>query len=81
MMNAITSKSQVTIPKAVRDLLGIGAGSRVDFVMDGNGQIVLRKVEADAAPPVEASRFGRFLGTMKIGMTTDQIMALTRGED
>ena len=34
----ITSKGQLTLPKAVRDALGIGPGDRVDFVRmaDGN---------------------------------------------
>lgn len=34
----ITSKGQLTVPKAVRDALGIGPGDRVDFVRmaDGN---------------------------------------------
>lgn len=34
----ITSKGQLTVPKAVRDALGIGPGDRVDFVQmaDGN---------------------------------------------
>lgn len=34
----ITSKGQLTVPKAVREALGIGPGDRVDFVRmaDGN---------------------------------------------
>lgn len=34
----ITSKGQLTVPKSVRDALGIGPGDRVDFVRmaDGN---------------------------------------------
>lgn len=34
----ITSKGQITLPKAVREALGIGPGDRVDFVQmaDGN---------------------------------------------
>lgn len=34
----ITSKGQLTVPKAVREALGIGPGDRVDFVQmaDGN---------------------------------------------
>jgi len=34
----LTSKGQVTIPKDVRDALGVGPGDRVDFVQmaDGN---------------------------------------------
>jgi AbrB family looped-hinge helix DNA binding protein len=31
MSTTVTAKGQVTIPKAVRDMLGIGPGSQVDF--------------------------------------------------
>ena len=79
-MNAITSKGQVTIPKTIRELLGVGPGSKVDFVMDADGDIVLRKAEDDTQPSREVSRFARLVGTLKCDMTTDEIMALTRGE-
>jgi AbrB family looped-hinge helix DNA binding protein len=34
---SVTSKGQVTIPKRVRQALGITAGSKVEFDLDGNG--------------------------------------------
>lgn len=33
----ITSKGQITIPKEVRDALGVGAGDRVEFVAEEKG--------------------------------------------
>lgn len=33
----VTSKGQVTIPKVVRDALGLEAGDRIDFVDAGKG--------------------------------------------
>jgi AbrB family looped-hinge helix DNA binding protein len=78
-MNAVTAKGQVTIPKPIRDLLGIGPGSKVEFVMDDAGQIVVRKADGPMQAPA-TSRFSRFLGAVKSEMTTDEIMALTRGE-
>jgi AbrB family looped-hinge helix DNA binding protein len=38
----LTSKSQITLPKRVRDELGVGPGDRIDFVRleDGNFAIV-----------------------------------------
>lgn len=80
-MNAITSKGQVTIPKPIRDRLGLQPGSRVDFVLDESGQIILRKAEDDAPRSARSSRISRVVGTLKAGMTTDEIMALVRGED
>lgn len=38
----LTSKGQVTLPKAIRDLLRLGSGDRVDFVVKEDGSVVLR---------------------------------------
>ena len=40
----LTSKGQVTIPKAVRDHLNLDTGARVDFVIEDDGTVVLRPV-------------------------------------
>nr|WP_294545688.1 AbrB/MazE/SpoVT family DNA-binding domain-containing protein [uncultured Rhodopila sp.] len=48
-MSVVTITGQVAIPKAVRDALGIGPGSSVDFVMDPDGRIVLRKAGVPGA--------------------------------
>lgn len=77
MSTTVTSKGQVTIPKAVRDLLGIVPGSKVDFRRNEQGHIEL--VKANGEQP--RSRFARFRGYAKGGMSTDEIMHLTRGED
>lgn len=33
----VTSKGQVTIPKEVRDAMGVGTGDRIEFVASGKG--------------------------------------------
>ena len=43
----MTSKGQLTLPKAIRDLLRLGAGDRVDFVVRDDGTVVLRPATAD----------------------------------
>lgn len=71
----VTEKGQVTIPKQLRDELGIGAGSEVDFERDGDS-IVIRKA---ARGPGRGDRLvARLLGQGDVAMTTDEIMALTR---
>ena len=77
MSMAVTSKGQVTIPKPVRDLLGIEAGTRVEFHRNAQGEIVLDR--ADGKKPL--SRFAKLRGSAKSGMSTDELMALTRGDD
>ena len=35
----LTAKGQVTIPKAIRDYLHPDTGSKIDFVIDENGEV------------------------------------------
>lgn len=41
MESAITSKGQATIPKAVRDHLGVGPGDRVKFFIQPDGSVFI----------------------------------------
>ena len=43
----LTSKGQLTLPKAIRDLLRLGAGDRVDFIVKDDRTVVLRPATAD----------------------------------
>lgn len=40
----ITSKGQVTIPKAVREALSLFAGDRVEFIITENNEAIVRPV-------------------------------------
>ena len=40
----LTSKGQVTIPKAVRERLDLKAGDRIDFIVNDAGEAVIRRV-------------------------------------
>lgn len=74
----VTSKGQVTIPRNIRQKLGIVPQTEVEFVVEGN-TVILRttdKVETKGKRVVEALR-----GRATVRMTTDEIMALTRGEE
>lgn len=73
----VTEKGQVTIPKSLRDELGIGGGSEVSFERDGDA-VVVRKVSDG---PSRGQRLAdRLRGRGDIAMSTDEIMALTRGD-
>lgn len=77
----VTVKGQVTIPKPIRDFLGITPGCEVDFAIEPDGRVVLRRANILPAP---ADRFARLKGRRPPGwngMTTEEIMKLTRGED
>ena len=78
----ITSKSQVTIPKHIREVLNVGPGSEVDFVNE-NGAVRLVALKGEGANGTMGRRLVHHLRSFKRsdGMTSDAIMALTRGED
>jgi AbrB family looped-hinge helix DNA binding protein len=72
----ITSKGQVTIPIEVRQKAGLLPDTEVEFVVRGN-TVIVRKAE-------KTPRRGRRLLTIMRGkaakrLSTDEIMALTRG--
>ena len=75
MSTTVTSKGRITIPKRVRDLLEIGPGSMIDFERGQDGRIVLVKVEK-ARP----NRIARLRGHAGKGLSTAEIMAMTRGD-
>jgi antitoxin PrlF len=77
MATTVTSKGQVTIPKPVRDHLGIVPGSQVEFRRVDDGSIVIQKAETTPPPP---SRLASLRGHAGRGMSTDEIMALLRGD-
>lgn len=72
----VTEKGQVTIPKDIRDALGIGAGTEVEFERRKD-TIVVRK--SDRSPTRGRQLAERLRGRGDVEMTTDEIMALTRG--
>lgn len=41
----VTSKGQVTIPKRIRDELGLSAGTDVEFVLEADGTLQIRPKE------------------------------------
>ena len=73
----VTEKGQITIPKELRDALGIGAGTEVEFERRKDA-IVVRKTKAGAT---RGERLvDRMRGRGDVEMTTDEIMALTRAD-
>ncbi len=76
MATTVTTKGQVTIPKPIRDRLGIEPGNSVDFELAPDGRIFIVKVNGER----RVSRFESLRGCAGAGLSTDEIMALTRGE-
>ena len=74
----ISSKGQVTIPIEIRERLGLLPNTEVRFEVDGNTVRIVREERQSGRGQrlVELMR-----GRATSGMSTDEIMALTRGED
>lgn len=73
----ITSKGQVTIPQDIREQLGLLPETDVEFEIDGN-TVRIRKARAPRGRRGE--KLVAHLRSRGSGrLTTDQIMALTRG--
>lgn len=72
----ITTKGQVTIPADVRERLGFLPNTEVEFVVEG-GRAVLRKLRRSQRRGAKVVAHLRGRGT--VAMTTEEILALTRG--
>ncbi len=56
--STLTAKGQTTVPKAVRQALGIRSGDRIAFRVDKNGKVSLARDDGDTS---EASAIDAFL--------------------
>jgi AbrB family looped-hinge helix DNA binding protein len=76
----ITSKGQVTIPQEIRNRLGLLPHTQVEFELAGNHA----RIRKARRPPGDSARARLTLevlrGTADTRMSTDEILALTRGE-
>jgi AbrB family looped-hinge helix DNA binding protein len=78
MATTLTSKGQVTIPKQIRDALHLVPGSQVEFAVNPEGEVVIRKVGARMSH--KPDRFEAARGKADVKWRTDDLMALLRGE-
>ena len=73
MTSTISSKGQITVPKAIRDKLGLRAGAHVEFELTPEGAL-LRKGHAGGARAVDRVR-----GILKREASTDSLIEAMRG--
>jgi AbrB family looped-hinge helix DNA binding protein len=74
----ITSKGQVTIPVEIREKLGLLPDSEVEFELVGN-TARLRKARRPQRVSRGRSLVSRLRSRGSVRMTTDEILAHTRG--
>jgi len=71
MRATVGERGQVTIPKPLRDRLGLRPGQRVEVSEDA-GRIILEKI-------VEDDPIARMYGTVRLPKSVDEIMNEMRG--
>jgi AbrB family looped-hinge helix DNA binding protein len=72
MKSIVSEKGQVTIPKPLRDRLGIRPGQALDFQEEGGRLVAVKVGERD---PVDA-----VYGILKLPSSTDDLMRKLRGD-
>ncbi len=73
MKSRVTDRGQVTIPKELRDRLGIRSGQVFEF-SEERGAIVMRR--RMASHPVD-----ELYGTLEVGASSDELLTILRGEE
>lgn len=71
-MGRVTTKGQVTIPKEVREAMGIRPGDEVVFEETTDGYVIRKKIDDD--------RFERWRGVADAGETVADRMRELRGD-
>ena len=74
-MPKLTQKGQVTIPKAVRQVLGVSPGDEVEFQVTEDHKVVVNRA-------LPASPFEKYIGYLsrKSGQDPDRIISELRGD-
>jgi AbrB family looped-hinge helix DNA binding protein len=71
----VTTKGQVTIPQEIREKLGITPAVEIDFVEEKDRIYLVKRT----GEPKKTHKLRKLRGIANVKMTTDEIMALTRG--
>jgi antitoxin PrlF len=82
MATTVTVKGQVTLSKQVREAAGIRPGDRVEVRARAEGGVIVERIDRRVASDA-------YLGALEAvsrrrpikGATTEEIMAMTRGEE
>jgi antitoxin PrlF len=74
MLSTVSEKGQITVPKRLRERLGIHPGDRLELVED-RGRLVATKAAPGGGDPVDA-----VYGILSLAASTDEMILNLRGE-
>jgi AbrB family looped-hinge helix DNA binding protein len=77
----VTVKGQITIPQALRERFGLHPGTEVEFVAEADALRIKPRQRGRRAATVFDTWLAKAAGSATTKLSTDQIMAMTRGED
>lgn len=82
--SSLTTKCQVTIPKEIRDALGLSAGDGVEFELDGTGRATIAPVSREAERAAHSERIRKAVAEARKlfrpqGMSNQEFYDLMRG--
>ncbi len=72
MRNRLSDRGQLTIPKALRDRLGMKPGTELEFEADG-GRIIISKASQKAS-------LRSVVGVLRDGRQSDEVIRELRGD-
>ena len=75
----ITAKGQVTIPREVRERVGLMPGTDVEFEIDGGAARLVKTERRSSRKRRGQKLVDRLRGGGDFNMSTDEILALMRG--
>ena len=81
MATRMTVRGQVFVPKRVREALLLSPGDAVEFVVNGNGEVVLRKAPAATLTAGRRARTGQPGADAQMRRRAAELLALLRGLD
>lgn len=79
LTSRVTTKGQITIPQEVREKFGFLPHTKVEFVVTPHGPRIVRAKDDNLRGKQIVSNMRS--SRRKLQRTTDEIMALTRGEE
>ena len=63
----LTAKGQITLPKTIRQALGVDVGAKVAFELRDDGQVVVSRAEAEHEDPAIGAFLDLLAGDIRAG--------------
>ncbi len=77
----VTIKGQITVPLALRERYGLHPGTEVEFAPEVGGLRIKARKRTRRAATTFDTWLVHAAGSSTTGLSTDKIMAMTRGDD